>query len=57
MAIGDVERDEQGARYVEVVFHRPGRVEAQHVGLRGSGEMARASLTTQLLDALRRRLR
>ncbi len=44
--------------YVEVAFKLPdGRLEIQQVRLRGSGELARSRLSTQLLDQLRRRLK
>ena len=58
VAIGDVQQADGGGRAVEVVFQQPdGRVERQRLALRGTGELARTSLATQLLDALRRRLR
>ncbi|MCY2996439.1 MAG: molybdopterin-binding protein [Planctomycetota bacterium] len=58
VAIGDVQQADGGGRAVEVVFQQPeGRVEHQRLALRGTGELARTSLATQLLDALRRRLR
>ena len=58
VAVGQARQDASGARYVEVVFTQPGgRPQSQHVGLRGSGELARLRLNTQLLDQLRRRLR
>ena len=58
VAVGQIQQEASGPRYVEVVFTQPGgRPESQHVGLRGSGELARLRLNTQLLDQLRRRLR
>lgn len=57
VAVGEPQQ-ERGARYVEVVFKLPdGRLESRRLELRGAGESARARLTTQLLDQLRRRLR
>ncbi|NLF71613.1 MAG: hypothetical protein GX575_21485 [Candidatus Anammoximicrobium sp.] len=57
IVVGDAERDERGASYVEVVFRHPdGRMENQRFGVR-SGDAGRSHLTTQLLDQLRRRLR
>lgn len=57
IVVGDVQRDERGASYVELVFRHPdGRLESQRFAVR-SGEAGRSHLTTQLLDQLRRRLR
>lgn len=57
VAIGDVQRAADGTHSVPVVFQLPNTPpESQRLGLRGTGESARASLATQLLDALRRRL-
>ncbi len=57
IVVGDAQRDERGATFVEVVFRHPdGRLEDQRFGVR-SGEAGRSHLTTQLLDQLRRRLR
>lgn len=55
---GEIHRDENNAGYVTVVFRRPdGNCESRNIRVRGSGELARARLSTQLLDALRRKLR
>jgi nicotinamide-nucleotide amidase len=57
VVVGDSQRDEHGATYVEVVFRHPdGTLENQRYGTR-AGDAGRAHLTTQLLDQLRRRLR
>jgi len=56
--VGPVRQGEGGARYVDVTLKHPdGRLESWPVSLRGSAEMVRLSLSTQLLDQLRRRLR
>lgn len=58
VVIGDARRDQSGSGYVDIVFKLPdGRMESRKIQLRGSGELARARLTTQLLDQLRRRLK
>lgn len=58
IVIGQIERDPTGATNVQVVFKLPAnRLETQIIPLRGTGELARASITTQLLDHLRRKLR
>lgn len=58
VAVGQAREDASGAGYVEVVFmQQGGSPQNQHVALRGSGELARQRLNTQLLDQLRRRLR
>jgi nicotinamide-nucleotide amidase len=58
VAVSDARRDDNGSGYVEVVFKLPdGRMEGRKIQLRGSGELARARLSTQLLDQLRRRLK
>lgn len=57
LAIGEPQKDPSGARYVEVVVQQPGGiVRHDRVGIRGSGELAQAALTTQVLDLLRRSL-
>jgi nicotinamide-nucleotide amidase len=57
VTVGEVQAEGEGRRFVETVFRLPKRpLEHVRLGLRGTGELARASLTTQLLDALRRRL-
>jgi nicotinamide mononucleotide (NMN) deamidase PncC len=58
VAVGDTQRDENGAGYVQVAFKLPeGHLESRQVRLSGSGELARSRLSTQLLDQLRRRLK
>jgi len=58
MAVGEAQQEPGGSRYVDVALKLPAsRMEHQRVGLRGSGEQARLTLTTQLLDLLRRRLK
>ena len=58
IAVSERRRDDSGAAYVEVALRLPdGRVESVRVGVRGSGETARARLSTRLLDQLRRKLR
>jgi len=58
LAVGQAWQDENGNGYIDVVFRLPGaRLESQQVRLRGTGELARLGLSTQLLDQLRQRLR
>ncbi len=58
VVVGEARRDENGSGYVEVAFKMPdGRMESRQVRLRGTGELARSRLSTQLLDQLRRRLK
>jgi nicotinamide-nucleotide amidase len=58
VAVGEARLDKSGVSYVEVAFKLPsGCSESQQVRLRGSGELARSRLSTQLLDQLRRRLK
>jgi len=58
IVVGEVHRDQRGSDYVEVAFKLPdGQVESRDIRLRGSGELARSRLSTQLLDQLRRRLK
>lgn len=58
VVVGEARRDENGSGYVEVVFKMPdGRMESRQARLRGTGELARSRLSTQLLDQLRRRLK
>ena len=58
VAVGETRRDENGSGYVEVAFKLPdGSMESRQVRLRGTGELARSRLSTQLLDQLRRRLK
>lgn len=58
IAVGEAWRDENGAVYVDVAFKlSDGGMESRKVRLRGSGELARSRLGTQLLDQLRRMLR
>jgi len=57
VAVGQIRRNESGAGYVDVAFRQPdGGLESRQVRFRG-GELARARLSTQLLDQLRRRIR
>ena len=57
VAVGEVRTGNDG-QYVEVVLRRPdGAGDVQRIPVRGSGELARANLTTQLLDWLRQQLR
>ncbi len=56
IVVGDVQQGDEGS-LVDVVFRHPeGRMERTRFKLRGTGVPARADLTTQLLDQLRRRL-
>jgi nicotinamide-nucleotide amidase len=58
VAVGGVQRDQQGAAYVDVAFQLPdGRRENQRVAWRGEGDVARSRLATRLFDQLRRQLR
>jgi len=58
IAVGQVWKDESGADCVMVAFRLPdGRMETQQVRLRGTGELARENLSTQIEDLLRRRLK
>jgi nicotinamide mononucleotide (NMN) deamidase PncC len=60
IAVGEPQpdEDESGARHVEVVFRLPdGRLETEKARFGGSSPSARWSLTTYLLDQLRRRLK
>jgi nicotinamide-nucleotide amidase len=58
IAVGQRWQDESGADYVTVAFRLPdGRMETRRVRLRGAGELARANLSTQIEDLLRRRLK
>jgi len=58
IAVGEPRPDENGARHVEVVFRLPdGRLETEKTRFGGGSPSARWSLTTYLLDQLRRRLR
>ena len=58
VVVGEVRRDEGSAGYVTVGFRRPdGNYESRKIRVRGTGELARSRLSTQLLDELRRRLR
>lgn len=57
IAVGEVRQAPEGG-YVDVVLRHPdGRTDGRRIILRGSGETARAALTTQLLDQLRRTLK
>jgi nicotinamide-nucleotide amidase len=58
IAAGQVRQEQAGAAYVDVAIRTPdGRTESRRVEMRGSGQSARAALTTSLLDVLRRKLR
>jgi nicotinamide-nucleotide amidase len=58
IAVGQTRRNENGSSYVEIAFKLPdGHLESQQVRLRGTGELARSRLSTQLLDQLRRKLK
>ncbi|MDY0166592.1 MAG: molybdopterin-binding protein [Thermoguttaceae bacterium] len=56
--VGAVRDDDARGRYVEVLLRQPdGGVESLRLNVRGTGDLARFHLTTQLLDLLRRHLR
>ena len=58
IVVGETWRDENSAAYVSIAFKlSDDRIESRKVRLRGSGELARSRLETQLLDQLRRLLR
>lgn len=58
IAVGEPRPDERGVDYVDVVFKLPdGRLESRKIRFRGTGELARSRLSTQLLDQLRRKLK
>ena len=58
IAIGESRRDKDGNPRLDAAFRRPdGSRESLSLPARGSGELARQHLTTQLLDQLRRRLK
>jgi nicotinamide-nucleotide amidase len=58
IAVGQTWPDENGDAFVTVALKSPdGRMETRHVRLRGAGELARANLSTQLQDELRRKLK
>jgi nicotinamide mononucleotide (NMN) deamidase PncC len=58
IAVGEARLDKSGVRCVQVAFKPPsGRSQGRQVRLRGTGELARSRLSTQLLDQLRRRLK
>ena len=58
LAVGEPWKDDGGGDYVDVVLRLPdGRLESRQVRFRGTGEVARSRLSTQLLDQLRRRLK
>jgi len=57
VAVGPIRRGENADSYVDVAFKLPdGRLQSHQLRLRGTGELARSTLTTQVLDQLRRRL-
>ena len=58
IAVGPIESEPGGARTVWLVVRFPdGRWETKRLLLQGTGELAHATLTTQILDHLRRWLR
>ncbi|MHC4118259.1 MAG: molybdopterin-binding protein [Planctomycetota bacterium] len=58
LAVGEPFKDDRGTEYVNIAFKLPdGRLESRRLRFRGTGELARARLSTQLLDQLRRRLK
>jgi nicotinamide-nucleotide amidase len=57
LAIVSARDTPQDGRYVEVAMRYEGQSADQRLTLRGSGDLARFQLTTQLLDLIRRRLR
>jgi len=58
VVVGEPWRDERGVNYVAIVFRLPGgRLESRQVRFRGTGELARSRLSTELLDQLRLRFK
>jgi nicotinamide-nucleotide amidase len=58
LVVGQTWPDENGDVFVTVALKSPdGRMESRPVRLRGAGELARANLSTQLQDELRRKLK
>lgn len=58
LVVGQAQRDGGGGHVVEVMLRLPGgKTEMRRVGLRGTGELARAGATTQILDWLRKSVR
>ncbi len=58
IAIGPIESEAGGARHVWLAVKSPDdHWETQRLALRDSGEISRASLTTQILDHVRRQLK
>ena len=56
--VGPIREDSAAGRYIEVRIHRPdGRTESKTLNWRGSGDLGRFNLTTQVLDCLRKALR
>lgn len=56
--IGPVQLEADGTRFVWAVFHLPGgRWERQRFALRDAGEISRTTLTTQVLDFLRKQMK
>jgi len=54
IAVGEPWKDDRGTDYVHVVFRLPdGGLESRQVRFRGTGELSRSRLSTQLLDQLR----
>ena len=58
IAVGQTRRDQNDSSYVEVAFKLPsGHLENRRFRFRGTGELARSRLSTQILDHLRRKLK
>ncbi|MBI4324486.1 MAG: CinA family protein [Chloroflexi bacterium] len=58
IAVGPVESDEKGAKHIWVAFKMPeDRWETERWAVRDSGEIHPSTLTTQILDRLRRQLK
>jgi nicotinamide-nucleotide amidase len=58
IVVGEVRRDEGNTGYVTVGFRRSGgNYESRKIRVRGSGELARSRLSTQLLNEFHRKLR
>ena len=58
VVVGEVRPDDGNTGSLTVVFRQPGGYcESRRIRVRGTGEMARARLSTQLLDELRRKIK
>ncbi len=58
LAVGPVESDNKSASQIWIALKSPGdHWESQSLTLRGSGEISRSTLTTQILDWLRRQIK